>query len=95
MKEEVMNELLDKEEQLVKEVDKSLIAERIAIEVKSHLEVYGEGHSAFNGYLKTARDTLEYTEKEELEILNLSKKILLDKYNIKVLSDNPFKYEKN
>ena len=67
-----------------------LYAERIAIEVKTHFEVYNYGHSRFKSYLVTANGTLNYTEIEKLRILELAEKILVEKYNIKILSTDPF-----
>lgn len=45
----------------------------------------------FDSYLNTSRDELTYTSKKEVEILEMAKKILIDKYNIEIISTNPFK----
>lgn len=76
---------------IIKNVDKYLLAERIAIEVKTQNEVFHNIPSNFNMCIDFAQDALYYTTKEEHEILNTAEKILKEKYNIIITSRNPLK----
>lgn len=83
-------EQIKQEESIVKQVDKYLVAERIAIEVKAHLEVFDYFHLEFKSYLISAKDEIIYSESENHEILELAKEILKNRYKISILSEAPF-----
>lgn len=81
----------DKVNTIVKKVDKVLLAERIAIEIKAHFELNQIGKTNFNSFLEMARDEIYYSEEEQQEILSVSKEIVKKKYKIKIVSENPLK----
>ena len=87
---DITDEQLKKEGEIVKFVDMSLYAERIAIEIKAYFEVYNYGHSSFKSYLVTANYTYKLYRKWKIKSTRNNRKILIEKYNIKILSTVPF-----
>lgn len=88
--EEVPSCQSSKQIEIVKIVDKILIAERMAVEITADFKVQKKVESNFDIYFDMAFDEIVYSEEERLEIMDMAKAVLKDKYSINVISEHPF-----
>ena len=95
MKNIITKKQVNEEKEIIKQVDKKLVAERIAIEIKAQSDAKLNFHQSLSSYLISAKSSLNYSDEENDEILKLSKMILKEEYNIDIISEFPFECVKN
>lgn len=88
--EDIQDWQIEKHNTIIKAVDKHLIAESIAIEIKADYEVFGYDELNKGGFFFTLPSyEMRYDPIEKREILDIAKRILKEKYNIIIISENP------
>lgn len=88
--EDIQEWQIEKHNKIIKAVDKHLIAESIAIEIKADYEVFGYDELNKGGFFFTFPSyEMCYDPIEQKEILNIAKRILKEKYNIIIISEKP------